>query len=306
MPSFPPPRDGRRRKRPAIVSNLARITVGAEARGAELTVWPEGAYPYVLPRGSKASLQASERPALPGVRGALLVGAVTRDGRGDRYNAALAVRPDGGFASEYDKLHLLWFGEEVPFATEIPWLRRTFARGLGMLPGDHPVVATFGRVRAGTLICFEDILPEAGREAASVAPNLLVNMTNDAWFSGSAEAEMHLWLAAMRAIETRRDMVRAVNFGPASHIDATGRIREAYDAAVPGSLVVKAALLDGPPTTYARFGDWPWILASLVVSFVFWRVPRGRKRRTKRETGVDPADARGPTPVPGEPSRPSA
>ncbi len=207
---------------PGILATLSRLTLGAEQRGAEVTVWPESGYPYVLARGSRAGPSGSERLLQYGVRGPLLAGVVTRDSKGDRYNAAIAVRPDGALTSEYDKMHLLWFGEEVPFATELPWIRRTFARGLGMLPGEHPVLSTLGRVKAGALICFEDTLPGAAREAASLAPNLLVNMTNDAWFAGSPEPAMHLSLAAMRAIEARRDLVRAVNLGPASLIDAAG------------------------------------------------------------------------------------
>ena len=162
----------------------------------------------------------------------------------------------------------------MPFATELPWLRRTFARGLGLLPGDRPVVLELGRVKAAPLICFEDILPEAGREAASVRPNLLVNLSNDAWFAGSREPEMHLRAAVMRAIETRRDLVRAVNVGPTSFIDATGRIREAYSVDVPAALVVQVALLDGPATIYARFGDWP---VARRLRRRHWRDLRGHK-----------------------------
>lgn len=266
---------------PEIYSMLARLTRTAETNGAEITVWPESAYPYVLARGARASSLAGDRLPPLGARQPLLAGAVTRDAQGDRYNAAIAVRPDGVFSAEYDKIHLLWFGEAVPFAAAFPWLRRTFARGLGLVPGDRPVAMSLGRVRAAALICFEDTLPEAGREAASVAPNLLVNLTNDAWFAGSSEPEMHLWLAQMRAVETRRDMVRAVNGGPASFIDAAGRIRDAYETVIPGSLVVRAALLDGAPTIYARFGDWPWIIAALsaAIAFARGRTPRARATR---------------------------
>ncbi|MGO8995224.1 MAG: apolipoprotein N-acyltransferase [Polyangiaceae bacterium] len=264
---------------PSILASLTQQTILAEERGADVTIWPESAYPYILSRGSKASPPGNERPLQHGVRGPLLVGAVTRDAKGERYNAALAVRSDGALTSEYDKLHLLWFGEEVPFATELPWLRQTFARGLGMVPGDRPQVLELGRVKAAPLICFEDILPEAGREAASVRPNLLVNLSNDAWFVGSREPETHLRAAVMRAIETRRDFVRAVNVGPTSFIDATGRIREAYSVDVPAALVVRAALLDGQ-TIYARFGDWPWLVAFAVVTGIFAATKRSERRTT--------------------------
>jgi apolipoprotein N-acyltransferase len=263
---------------PGILAALTQLTRGAERRGALLSVWPESAYPHVLPRGTKAGPPGNERLLQPGVRGPLLVGAVTRDGRGDQYNAALAVRSDGSITSEYDKVHLLWFGEEVPLASELPWIRRTFARGLGMLPGEEPVILDAGRVKAGVLICFEDLLPAAGREAALLSPNLLVNLSNDAWFAGSAESEIHLRFSVLRAVEARRDLVRAVNLGPTSWVDAAGRVRARYDAPLPGSLVIDAALLDDGPTFYARFGDWPWLLASAAMAFA------STKRNERRTT----------------------
>jgi apolipoprotein N-acyltransferase len=85
----------------------------------------------------------------------------------------------------------------------------------------------------------------------------------------------------MRAIETRRDFVRAVNVGPTSFIDATGRIREAYEAGIPAALVVKVALLDGAPTIYARFGDWPWIVLLLAMAGIF-AATKANERRTTR------------------------
>ena len=265
---------------PSILASLSKLTIDAEQRGADLTVWPESAYPYELPRGSKVGPPGNERLLQHGVRGPLLVGVVTRDSKGDRYNSAVAVRPDGVLTSEYDKLHLLWFGEEVPFAAELPWLRRTFARGLGLLPGARPALLDLGRVKAGVLICFEDILPEAGREAASVRPNLLVNLSNDAWFVGSAEPEMHLRAAAMRAIEARRDFVRAVNVGPTSFIDAAGRVRASYESAIPSSLVVKVALIDDGPTIYTRFGDWPWLIAFSAIATILATTKANGRRAT--------------------------
>jgi apolipoprotein N-acyltransferase len=246
---------------PGILANLTRQTQLAESQGADVTVWPESAYPYVLVRGDKAGPRGADRPIQRGVHGPLLIGAVTRDVLGEHYNAAIAVEGSGRLASEYDKLHLLWFGEEVPLATEVPWLRRTFARGMGLLPGDGPMLLDLGRVHAAALICFEDVLSAAAREAASVSPNLLVNLTNDAWFEGSEEPALHLRAAAIRAIETRRDFVRAVNVGPTSFVDASGRIRADYEAGFPSALVVSVALLEGPPTFFVRFGDWPFALA---------------------------------------------
>jgi apolipoprotein N-acyltransferase len=251
---------------PAIVRNLAEQTRIAESHGARVSVWPESAYPYVLARGAKTVPQGDGDPFLNGIRGPLILGAITIDGDAERFNAVLGARADHVFASEYDKLHLLWFGEEVPFAGSWPWLRRTFVRGIGLVPGDRPAAIDLGRVKAGVLVCFEDILPDAGREAASVGPNLLVNVSNDAWFAGSSESDLHMRMSVLRAVETRRDLVRAVNLGTASFIDAAGVVRAEAHETIPGSLVVNAALLDDPPTLYARWGDGPMIALCLAVA----------------------------------------
>ncbi|HEX3342917.1 MAG TPA: apolipoprotein N-acyltransferase, partial [Polyangiaceae bacterium] len=177
-----------------------------------------------------------------------------------------------------DKRHLLWFGETVPLADRIPWLRRVFARGLGLVVGDRAVPLVAGPIRASALVCYEDMLPEAGREAMAVAPNLLVNVTNDAWFSGTSEPELHLRASVLRAVELRRDLVRAVNDGPASWVDGAGQVRMRASAIMASTVSAVPSLLDAPLTFYARFGDAPWALAGLVLANVaVWRTARRRR-----------------------------
>jgi apolipoprotein N-acyltransferase len=252
-----------------MTERLASLTRSAEARGAELVVWPESAYPYTLPHGVRRSPGGARAVLQPGVRGPVLTGAYLQGARDDGgYNAALLATRDGSFdggalSRSYDKRHLLWFGETVPLADAFPWLRRVFARGTGLVPGHESVRFDAGRIHAAVLNCYEDTLPAAGREAMEVGPNLLVNITNDAWFAGSAEGELHLRLAVLRAIETRRDLVRAVNRGPTSFVDAAGRVRARYADELPASIPVEAALLETPATLYARFGDAPLVVLAI-------------------------------------------
>jgi apolipoprotein N-acyltransferase len=272
----------------AILAKLTALTKSAESNGAAapvLTIWPEAAYPYVLQHGSRRAPVGGWAVLQEGVRGPVLTGAVTTEGAtSDSYNSALIVSGDGSMSAPYDKLHLLWFGESVPLADEIPWLRRTFARGVGLSAGEGPVLLSAGPVRASVLNCFEDTLPVAGREAMTVAPNLLVNLTNDAWFAGSDESELHLRMAAMRSVETRRDLVRAVNYGPTSWVDATGRVRARRPGAFAGVLMVEPALLELPPTFFTRFGEWPTALALTLASAAMIRRARAgaRAHKTKK------------------------
>jgi apolipoprotein N-acyltransferase len=261
-----------------MIERLSVLTKTAEQRGTELTVWPESAYPFTLSHAARRSPSGPRAVLQDGVHGPVLTGAYMSGAQGLGYNSAIVALPDGTLSAPYDKRHLLWFGETVPLSDWFPWLRKVFSKGTGLDAGHESVVFVVGDIRASVLNCYEDTLPEAGREAMEGAPNLLVNVTNDAWFAGSAEGELHLRLAVLRAIETRRDLVRAVNKGPTTFVDATGRVRSRYDLAMPGTLRTEPALLSGPPTLYARFGDYPLALLALA-SLV---VPYATKRRGRR------------------------
>lgn len=247
-----------------MMDRLTTLTRAAEARGAELTVWPESAYPYTLSHGTRRSPSGHRAVLQGGVRGPVLAGVYMKGGHGRGYNSALLATPDGELSRSYDKRHLLWFGETVPLADKIGFLRRAFSKGLGLEPGTESVLFETGDVRATVLNCYEDTLPDASREAIEIRPNLLVNITNDAWFAGSAEGDLHLRLAVLRSIETRRDMVRAVNRGPTTWVSATGKILARRDGApgagAPPPLLVDAALLDRPITAYAMLADSPLLL----------------------------------------------
>jgi apolipoprotein N-acyltransferase len=261
---------------PGILARLTSLTKLGESRGAELVVWPEAAYPYPLPHGSRRTPDPFLTIVQPGVHGPVLTGLLMTGALdGASYNSVVVATRDGAVSDSYDKRHLLWFGETVPLADRLPWMRQVFARGLGLAAGDRSVALPAGRVRAAVLVCYEDMLPEAGREAMETSPNLLVNVTNDAWFAGSSESELHLRVATLRAVEARRDMVRAVNFGPTSWVDAAGRVRERASPDVPDVLSVEVALLDSQPTLYTRYGDAPLALLLLALANVaVWRAAR--------------------------------
>ncbi len=245
----------------SILSRLTTLTESAERRDVMLTVWPEDAYPVPVTHASRRCPIGAWAILPYGVRGPVLTGMLMTGGHGDTFNSAAICFADGTLSEPYDKLRLLWFGETVPYLDRIPWIRETFARGTGMLAGERNVIQQAGPLRMSILNCFEDTLPAAGRDAMEGDPNLLVNLTNDAWFAGSEESELHLRMGVLRAVEARRDLVRAVNFGPTSWVDASGRVRARYASSLPGTLVAEPALLETPPTFFVRWGDAPTALA---------------------------------------------
>lgn len=250
---------------PRIVASLRDLTYRAEEAGAELTVWPEASYPYLLPHREGETPRSAQAIIGGKVRGPVLVGALTQRPDGDRYNSATVVSVDGRMQSPQAKIDLLWFGEAVPFGDIFPWLRRAFQPRGALVPGDSMQLLRSGEARMGVLNCYEDSLTARGRKLMDLEPNLLVNVTNDAWFVPSAVPELHLRLSIMRTIELRRDLVRSVNMGPSSWIDASGRVRARFDGEGPGFLMTTPSLRDSPKTIYARFGYLPTI-ASLAIA----------------------------------------
>jgi apolipoprotein N-acyltransferase len=280
---------------PDILRKLRDLTHDVEAQGAELTVWPEAAYPYPLEHDAKAVPRGPLSPIGGKVHGPLLMGLITRDrparapdGRMEMnsFNSATLVAADGTVQPPYDKLQLLWFGEMVPLGAELPWLRRLFQRSGGLIPGTEARALVLPRddgppLKMAVLNCYEDTLAGAGRLVFNtIAPNLVVNVTNDAWFYDTAEPELHARLAAMRAVELRRDLVRSVNLGVASWIDAAGVVRARHAASAPGTLLVHPTLRDSSPMWYARVGDAP-VQAAFALMIAFFAI-RARRRAAAR------------------------
>ncbi len=287
--SVPPKARWRPENGPAIASKLRALTRIAEAEGAGLAIWPESAWPLVLPHAAQRDDQSIPAHRIhAGVRIPVITGLLTEapaptDASGHwYYNATLVVQRDGSIPQPSAKLALLAFGETVPLGDLFPSLRRAFARAGGLVPGEAVVLLPVDDlgVRAGILNCYEDTLPGVGRQTARAGPNLLVNVTNDAWFGDSAEPELHLLEAIPRAIEARRDLVRAVNTGVTAHIDATGRVVARAEREIATILLVRPALLEEPPTMYARFGDatfWVGLALAALVAILRARSPVQRK-----------------------------
>lgn len=268
---------------PMILKRLRALTLQAENQGAALTVWPEAAYPYPLDHIARRAPTGNRAILSDGVRGPVLFGLITRarpvsvDGfvELNSYNSATLVSPDGNLKPSYDKLQLLWFGEMVPGGAYFPALRRIFQKSGGLIPGEKPVALHLDPERdtragqnpraalhMGVLNCYEDTLTGVGRQIVrALQPNLLVNVTNDVWFSDTAEPELHARLAVMRAVELRLDLIRAVNYGVTSWVDASGTTRLRKEQNNPFVVMVHPAIREGQLTPYARMGDIPMLAA---------------------------------------------
>lgn len=222
-------------------------------------IWPETAFPFYL----------TERPNALAAIGALLpsgttllTGAVRAEPDpgepfGARvYNSLYVIGDDGTILDAYDKVHLVPFGEYLPFET---WFRRIGLRQMVALPGGFDAgrrlrtVAMPNVPSFGPLICYEIIFPGAAIDRAD-RPAWLVNVTNDAWFGDTPGPRQHLQQAVVRAVEEGLPLARAANSGISAIVDPYGRILAQKGVNAIG-------VVDGPlprasgPTIYSRFGD---------------------------------------------------
>ena len=177
------------------------------------------------------------------------------------FNAAACIDREGRLLGYYDKMHPVMFGEYVPLADRFPWLQRLTPLGDNLAAGEEPAMFTVGKLRIAPNICFENVLSHVVRgqvnrlRAEDRRPNALVSLTNDGWFWGSSELDMHLACAAFRAVECRLPLLIAANTGFSAWIDGDGRIR-AQGPRRAAEVVVAEVCADRRTSLYLDFGDW--------------------------------------------------
>ena len=265
---------------------LRRQTREVEAAGAEVVIWPETAYPFGFERDATHDRTGVHAVLRDGVRGPILVGTATYGDGCAVWNSVLALDADGRVTGQSDKVELLYFGERVPLWEVLPPLQWAF-QCPGVYPGEAPEVMTLAGSGIGVLNCYEDVLDHYGRAVAEHSPDYLVNVTNDAWFGNTSEPHLHHMVARMRSIETRRDLVRAVNTGVSGHVAATGEnvvLTGTYEAT---TFVTTVAELGGAEgligrTLYVRIGrTFEWLVLLALLGLVAWARVRSRPPRNE-------------------------
>jgi apolipoprotein N-acyltransferase len=264
----------------------------------DLVVWPEASVPVFLQYEPGYRDAVSELARDGGV--VLLAGgvAVDRQGQGRDlrfHNSVFALDPQGRFVDRYDKSRLVPFGEYVPFRTLLGFLSG-LATGIAsgdITPGERPRALRVEGLdpdhALAPLICYEVIYPGLVREAVRAGTDVLVNVTNDAWYGRTSAPHQFLNIAAMRAAEHGLPMVRAANTGVSAIVDARGAIR----AATPifERHVLRSPLPRGRRggTPYTRFGDWVVWISWGILAYAGGRRVVGRgQRRDPRNGGSAP------------------
>lgn len=247
---------------------LARLVELSRAPGFDriaAVIWPETALPEVIAPGSPAlSMMAAAVP--PG--GYLLSGAARGTSRPEdgAWNSLLVVDGAGAIVAHYDKVHLVPFGEYIPFHKQLAPISGFIGRGSFEAGEQHVTLSPPGLPPFSPVICYEAIFP-AAVTGPGMRPEWMLNVTNDAWFGLTSGPYQHLVSARLRAVEEGLPMIRAANTGVSAVIDAYGRILAALDMQQEG-IIDHRLPAAREPTPYSRWGDW-----TLLVLVVFLGVP---------------------------------
>lgn len=259
------------------VETYLRLTDGLAEGGsaADLVVWPETALPF-YPVNNPYMSRIAEELKTDGVElltGAPMYEVVDPETRKIRfYNSALLFGDVGDIEQRYDKVHLVPFGEYVPLKKYLPFIAPLVETVGDFTPGkiENPVEVSEARI--GILICFESVFAELSRKWVDQGANVLVNLTNDAWYGKSSAPYHSLAMAVLRAVENRRALVRAANTGISAFILPTGEIAarsplfEEWAGTSEVSLLtsrtiwVRWGYLFGPFCTIFLVMAWGWII----------------------------------------------
>jgi apolipoprotein N-acyltransferase len=249
----------------------------------DLIVWPETAMPFYF-----ANHVPLTKMVVEGIQSGatdILLGspAYTRDAKQIQYyNRAFLVRSDGIIADEYDKAHLVPFGEYVPLKRWLPFLGKMVEHVGDFSSGSAGDTLDWRGHKIGALICYELIFPSLSRVAVQNGAELLINITNDAWYGKTSAPYQHFSMAVFRTIETRRALVRSANTGISGFIDPLGRVISETPLFEDAVTEENIPLMSGQ-TPYVRFGDIFSVFCIITAMIIMLREQTNRIKSTRKK-----------------------
>jgi len=238
----------------------------------DLVAWPESPAPFVEqdPRFQNSMVQIAHTVNSPLVVGGIGVDYSDADHAWHDYNSAIVVSADGARVGRYDKIHLVPFGEYVPFKNLLFFARKLTGRVSEFTRGSDRKVFRLGGHRYGVFICYEAVFADEVRQFARLGAEVLVNISDDGWYGDTSAPWQHLNMARMRAIENRRWLLRDTNNGVTAAIDPYGRVRQSIPRHVVDALPARFGFRNDI-TFYTAHGDvFAWCCAILALGIVGW------------------------------------
>lgn len=260
----------------STISALAEAPPGAS--GFRLVVWPESPAPFYdnnpTVRQSLTELASSQNAYI--VAGMVGTFERPRGAGGDEEvaNRAVLISPSGEWRERYDKVHLVPWGEYVPFKSLFAFADKLTREVGNFRPGAERTVFSAGDKRLAVFICYESVFPDEIRQFAGRGAQVFINISNDGWFGRWGAPGQHLNMARMRAIENYRWLLRATNTGITASLDPYGRVVAQAPREIRTALVATYNF-ESHITFYARYGDWfayGCAIISLLVIFVRVRI----------------------------------
>ena len=247
--------------------NLSRL---AGVENPDLIVWPETALPFYY--GLDRNLSRMVDECIKTVGTSFLVGspALGKNAQGYTYtNRAHMIDSFSFVTGQYDKIHLVPFGEYVPLGRYLTFLGKLTAQAGDFSSGKkNALPLAYDNGSAGILICFEVIFPELARNMVNKGARILVTITNDAWFGRTSAPVQHFSMAVFRAVENKRAVARAANTGISGFIDPLGRIM-ATTSLYTRTVLTRSLSFVNTTTLYSRYGDWFAIICLVAMALVF-------------------------------------
>lgn len=238
------------------VDTYDRLTRSTFQFKPDLIVWPETSMPFFFQDYIKLSFKVHEISRESGA--GLIFGSPAygrKAGRTEYYNRVYLLSPNGELSAYYDKVHLVPFGEYVPLKRFLPFIHRLVQAAGDFAAGKNIEPLSLPRLSSGILICFEVIFPELARTHTREGAEILVNLTNDAWFGMTSAPYQHLSMAIFRAVENGRPLVRSANTGFSAFIDPRGKIIARGELFKEEVLKQELELSRSSLSFYTRYGD---------------------------------------------------
>ena len=252
----------------------------------DLVVWPESPAPYF---GDDPRFQQAMRSVAAAMHAPLVVGGVGTDFSltghiSNFYNSAFIIDADGERVGRYDKIHLVPFGEYIPFQDLLTFAHKLTGRvGLFTRGTERDAflldTQSGGSHRYGVFICYEAVFADEVRQFARHGAEVFVNIWDDGWYGDTSAPWQHLNMARMRAIENRRWLLRDTNSGVTAAIDPEGRVRQSIPRHQTDALPAEFAFRNDI-TFYTAHGDvFAWLCAILSIGVVGWSLGKSRRRK---------------------------
>jgi apolipoprotein N-acyltransferase len=203
------------------------------------------------------------------------------------YNSAMIFASDGQRLGRYDKIHLVPFGEYIPFQQYLTFAHKLTGRVSSFSRGTDRKTFRLNGHRYGVFICYEAVFADEVRHFAELGAEVLVNISDDGWYGDTSAPWQHLNMARMRAVENRRWILRATNNGVTAVIDPYGRVRQSIPRHQVDALPAQYGFRDDV-TFYTDHGDvFAWLCVLLSIIVLAWSL-KAEIRQIARRAGTSP------------------